>query len=219
MTEGAPLVLGIATAGPVEAAVCKGDEVFARAGQGQALEELIRCVERALAGVGATIRDVDLIAVCAGPGSFTGLRIGASFAKSAAQALGLPIVGVSAFDVAEGLDSVAPYPRVALVEGKRDYYYVRVTDASGAPPRFLRGSRDEIAAAGVSCKVFSLPAGEQARRVAVIGLSLYRSGVDTHWANLALDYGQRPNAVLNWETRRAVSERGGPSASSKQRKR
>ncbi|NPV03303.1 MAG: tRNA (adenosine(37)-N6)-threonylcarbamoyltransferase complex dimerization subunit type 1 TsaB [Syntrophaceae bacterium] len=49
-----------------------------------------------LAGIG--IGDVDLIALTMGPGSFTGLRIGASTVKGLALATGTPVVGVSTLE-------------------------------------------------------------------------------------------------------------------------
>ena len=51
------------------------------------LDEIVRMCEIDLA-------EIDVIALAAGPGSFTGLRIGSATAKGLAQALGKPIVSV-----------------------------------------------------------------------------------------------------------------------------
>ena len=48
-----------------------------------------------LARVGMAVRDMDALAVCTGPGSYTGLRIGVSTVKGMAMACNLPCVGVS----------------------------------------------------------------------------------------------------------------------------
>ena len=42
--------------------------------------------------------DLDAICISSGPGSFTGLRVGMSYAKGIAMALDIPIVPVSTFD-------------------------------------------------------------------------------------------------------------------------
>lgn len=47
---------------------------------------------------GLSVADIDLFAVAAGPGSFTGLRIGIATMQGLAFASGRPIVGVSALD-------------------------------------------------------------------------------------------------------------------------
>jgi tRNA threonylcarbamoyladenosine biosynthesis protein TsaB len=56
--------------------------------------DLIRLLVRHHLGVG----DIDLFAVAAGPGSFTGLRIGIATMQGLAMANGRPLVGLSALD-------------------------------------------------------------------------------------------------------------------------
>ena len=56
---------------------------------------LMPIVEHILKNTGLTVADMDAIAVAAGPGSFTGIRIGVSAAKGLAFAADKPAVGVS----------------------------------------------------------------------------------------------------------------------------
>ncbi len=51
-----------------------------------------------LAHAGWTAADLDRLAVCSGPGSYTGLRIGVSTVKGMAAAYGTPCVGVSTLE-------------------------------------------------------------------------------------------------------------------------
>jgi len=46
-----------------------------------------------------TVKDVDKLAVCTGPGSFTGLRVALAFAKGFALPRKLPVVGLSSLAV------------------------------------------------------------------------------------------------------------------------
>lgn len=55
------------------------------------LDEIIKMTEQ-------NLQTIDAVALAAGPGSFTGLRIGSATAKGLAQALGKPIVAVPTVD-------------------------------------------------------------------------------------------------------------------------
>jgi tRNA threonylcarbamoyladenosine biosynthesis protein TsaB len=64
-----------------------------------------------LAEQGLVLADVDVFAAAAGPGSFTGLRIGLAAAQGLAFASGKPVLGVSTFEAlaaAVGADGAEP---------------------------------------------------------------------------------------------------------------
>ena len=67
-------------------------------------ETLLPMVESVLRSYGITVRDVDLFAASNGPGSFTGVRIGAATLKGLAFGAGKPCLGVSTLEaIAENL--------------------------------------------------------------------------------------------------------------------
>ena len=61
-------------------------------------EKLLPAVESALELADWTFRDLDALGIVAGPGSFTGLRIGAATVKGLAFALNLPVVPVGTLE-------------------------------------------------------------------------------------------------------------------------
>lgn len=62
-------------------------------------EWLLPQIERLLAEVSLTVKDIDVFALSQGPGSFTGLRIGVSVLKGLSWGVGgRPIVGVSTLE-------------------------------------------------------------------------------------------------------------------------
>ena len=67
-------------------------------GRGHA-ERLAPMVQETLAQSGLRISDIDQIAVCTGPGSFTGLRVALAFAKGLALPRKIPVLGLSALEV------------------------------------------------------------------------------------------------------------------------
>ena len=82
----------------VSVAVVENGAVLASAYQNMGLTHsvtLMPLLDSMLKNAGLTAKDMSLIAVAAGPGSFTGLRIGVSAAKGLAWAKELPCCGVS----------------------------------------------------------------------------------------------------------------------------
>jgi len=61
--------------------------------------ELTPAIDQALKSADLTIKDVKAVALTIGPGSYTGLRIGAAAVKGLAMARNIPVIAVSTFDV------------------------------------------------------------------------------------------------------------------------
>ncbi|HFB54343.1 MAG TPA: tRNA (adenosine(37)-N6)-threonylcarbamoyltransferase complex dimerization subunit type 1 TsaB, partial [Hellea balneolensis] len=101
------IILGIDTTGPwCSVGLLNGgaDKTFTqetrveRSGPGHA-ELLAPMVQNILHGHNTKPSDIDRIIVCTGPGSFTGVRVGLSFAKGFALPHGIDILGVSALEI------------------------------------------------------------------------------------------------------------------------
>ncbi|HEY4432759.1 MAG TPA: tRNA (adenosine(37)-N6)-threonylcarbamoyltransferase complex dimerization subunit type 1 TsaB [Candidatus Cybelea sp.] len=89
--------------GLFSSAVARGDRIAGCAQQSGniALERGLDMVRQALDEAGLERGGIDRLAVGAGPGSFTGLRIAIAYAKSLAAAWRLPLVPISSFDLIE----------------------------------------------------------------------------------------------------------------------
>ncbi|HWP42499.1 MAG TPA: tRNA (adenosine(37)-N6)-threonylcarbamoyltransferase complex dimerization subunit type 1 TsaB [Blastocatellia bacterium] len=99
---------------------------------------------------GVSIGEIDLFAVCTGPGSFTGLRVGIAAIKGLATASGKPVAGVTSL---EALANAARDARavIALVNAyKGELYAQRFEREADGFPRPQTGARiakhEEIAA-------------------------------------------------------------------------
>jgi len=62
-------------------------------------EALAPMVAEALEAAGLSPKDIDKVAICTGPGSFTGLRVALSFAKGFALPRKLPVIGMDALEI------------------------------------------------------------------------------------------------------------------------
>ena len=68
-------------------------------------------------------RQVDLVAVSQGPGSYTGLRIGITAARTAARVLGKPLLGVPSLDVIAANAPADAAHVAAVLDAKRGELY------------------------------------------------------------------------------------------------
>jgi len=91
--------VGIDTSSPLgSVALLRDGELIAESHarvQAKHGETLLSHLEHVLGEGAIGIRELDLIAIGAGPGSFTGLRVGVATAKGLAFAANIPIVGVN----------------------------------------------------------------------------------------------------------------------------
>ena len=118
-------VLGLDTIGSYcTVALCDTAKVLAykteNIGRGHA-ERLAPMTAEVLSLAGLTARDVDRLAVCTGPGSFTGTRVAMSFAKGFALPRKLPVIGISALEVwAAHYDPEGDKNLVVVADVRRD---------------------------------------------------------------------------------------------------
>jgi tRNA threonylcarbamoyladenosine biosynthesis protein TsaB len=99
-TQAGP-VLGIDTGGPrADLALVAGGRVLAEGSHSVASHgaELPEAVAQVLANAGLSIRELKAVAVGIGPGSFTGLRVGLSYAKGLKLAVGCALLGIPSLD-------------------------------------------------------------------------------------------------------------------------
>lgn len=91
-------ILGIESAGITASCAISEDELllceYTQNHKKTHSEKLMPLIVKALKDSDINLREIDAIAVSKGPGSYTGLRIGAAIAKGLAQPLNIPIAAV-----------------------------------------------------------------------------------------------------------------------------
>lgn len=123
-------------------AVCEDEALIAQSFQRTGLTHsatLMPMLEDMLKNSGMTMNEIDLIAVAAGPGSFTGLRIGLSAAKGLAWSLDKPCANVSTLEAMAwqmtGMDGVV----CAAMDARRQQVYNALFDVqNGIPVRLTQ---------------------------------------------------------------------------------
>ena len=109
-------------------------------------------VERGMRAVEGGFATIGRVAVCVGPGSFTGIRVGLAMARAIALTLETPIVGVSTLVGLAGplLEQPRPGLIVSAIDAKHGNVYFQLFESSGRPMFAARvaGIRDVIRAIG-----------------------------------------------------------------------
>ncbi|KMQ63999.1 peptidase M22 [Chryseobacterium sp. BLS98] len=92
-------------------------------------ESLHTYVEWALEGAGITMKDIEAVSLGKGPGSYTGLRIGAASAKGFCYGLKVPLIAVNSLEtmiepfLGQNYDYIVP-----LIDARRMEVYTAVYD-------------------------------------------------------------------------------------------
>jgi len=222
-------VLGIETATRAGgAAIVDGSglvgEIFDKEGPTHS-RRLLPAIDRLLADAGWRPRDIDLVAVSVGPGSFTGLRIGLAAAKGFVMASGAEIIGVSTLDAFAHLVAKASYglPILPVIDARKSEVFTARFDARGkresedenispeALAEKVRGRKAVLAGDGArlygdilmaeldSSSLRADPRFDDPRPCAVaeMGLILHEKGARCDLATLAPVYVRAPDAVIN----------------------
>ena len=144
-----PAVLAIDTSGPVAGcAVLSGGRIVHLAAMNHGLthsETIMPAVDEALSAAGLRCGDMDVFAAVAGPGSFTGVRIGVCAAKGLAHAVGRPCAAVHALEALAmnfyGFDGLC----CPILDARRGQVYCAAfAMAGGMPARALEDAAQPL---------------------------------------------------------------------------
>ncbi len=128
-------ILGIDSSGLVASVAMACDDVivaeFTVNNKQTHSQTLLPMLEQVMRFSGVELEGIDGIAVAAGPGSFTGLRIGASTAKGLGLALDKPIISVPtiegmAYQMAEAEGIICP-----IMDARRNQVYTGIYEMKG----------------------------------------------------------------------------------------
>jgi tRNA threonylcarbamoyladenosine biosynthesis protein TsaB len=209
-------------------ALLKGDDVVAESFfrlQVTHSERVLPAVEAILSAAGVGIEEVRLFAVTHGPGSFTGLRVGAGLAKGMALGTGGDIVGVSTLDALAQNLAFASHLVCPVLDARKGQVYTSLyrpsrsgglekiePDQAVDPSVFLEKIREPVVFIGDGVPVygpliremlpssaFFAPAHLQFIRpsaVALLGLERYRRGERDDLLTFAPRYLRRSEAEI-----------------------
>jgi len=126
-------VVGIETSGLIgNIAVCDGNTVVGKKTYGKNFshgKEIVSSLKSIFNEIKWEPNDIDLIAVSIGPGSYTGLRIGVTCAKTLAYGLGKPVIDVPTLDVlVENVRDNNAKTICPVIDAKRKSVYACIYD-------------------------------------------------------------------------------------------
>jgi len=104
---------------------------------------LLKTLDSVLRELGWSLDGVEAFAVTAGPGSFTGLRIGLTTIKTLAWSTGKPYVGISSLDVLAAPLAYSLHPVCAVLDAKKQQVYAALYRGN-QKGEFLRASPYQV---------------------------------------------------------------------------
>jgi tRNA threonylcarbamoyladenosine biosynthesis protein TsaB len=158
----------VALADTESGAVLASEEMAGRT----ASERLIGVVRGLAERSGVGLRELGVVLVVSGPGSFTGVRVGVSAAKGLCDALDIPLVAVSRLAVLAELSGVGGRVCAVLDAGRGEFYCGEYLD--GVCGREALLTRDEVMAVAESGGVVVVCEAGVAEALAELGPKVVR---------------------------------------------
>lgn len=93
----------------------------------QTSAQVMPVLDEAFTKTNLNIRDIDKIFVVNGPGSFTGIRVGVTIAKTIGFCLNIPIIPLSELELLATTNTDTDY-NVCLIDARRGYVYGAIYD-------------------------------------------------------------------------------------------
>jgi tRNA threonylcarbamoyladenosine biosynthesis protein TsaB len=94
-------------------------------------ESLTLFIQDVLNQAQLTLADLSAVSVSAGPGSYTGLRIGLSTAKGLCFALNIPLIAIDTLTALKNVMPSGEMPVIPMLDARRMEVYAQVFDADG----------------------------------------------------------------------------------------
>ena len=87
-------------------------------------QKLMPMIENILKLSDLDIKEIDAIAICVGPGSFTGLRIGMATAKAMAHVNNIPLIGVNSLEILGANMDLCDRNICSILDAQRNQVYM-----------------------------------------------------------------------------------------------
>lgn len=183
---------------------------------GSKSEDLTALAEQAFCASKTDIKSAELVSIVQGPGSYSGLRGGLAAAKSFAQALNIPIIGVSALEImARELINTDGIVAAVLDAVKGEYNFAlfavsekKISRLSGdsvltkeklgdfldkfSGTIFVASPFDDIKDLSNNGNVIPVKAFARAVNAAVSGYEKYSAGINDDLLKMTPDYSHTP---------------------------
>ena len=114
---------------PLSVAITEGNEVLAEFNSGMRINHSITMmsqIESLLEYTKLEMKDIEGIVVAKGPGSYTGLRIGVTAAKTRAYTLNIPLYAVSSLAAIAATVRMHEFLLVPVIDARRNHVYAGI---------------------------------------------------------------------------------------------
>jgi tRNA threonylcarbamoyladenosine biosynthesis protein TsaB len=210
----AVLLLAVETSTPATSAAVVGDDgpraLVQHVAANRHGELLAPAVAEALSQAGVTPRDLTHVVAGVGPGPFTGLRVGVTFARTTAHALGVPALGVCSLDALAAAAGSAGDVVAVTDARRREVYWARYVDGRRVEGPQVGRPADVATALGPGFAGRVVGAGAMLHAPAFAGLDLTDGFPDAAWVGALAVAGNTVDPVPLYLRRPDAVEPGAP---------